>query len=101
MALLMLIKPWAMRADSNKRLSKVLMEEPSKKASLANNSRSFQLLIGFQTGQIYLGDLRKALMAVSNILDGDAHEEVVNTNIIVRERSSVKVLVDVHVCSNY
>ena len=43
-------------------------------------SASLSNLVHPHTGQIYLGDLRKALL---HIYDGGSYGEIVNTNIIV------------------
>ena len=56
LAIIFLIKPWAMLADNHRRLSRVLFEEPNK---------------------IYIGDLRKAIM---HLAEGKPANEIRNTN---------------------
>ena len=68
LALLFLLKPWAMKADNHRKLSRVLMEEPHK---------------------IYIGDLRIAVDQARNFAP---MTEVVNTNhILVEDYDEVEV----------
>ncbi|XP_059082396.1 uncharacterized protein LOC131879920 [Tigriopus californicus] len=66
LAILILIKPWAMRADNHKRLSKVLLEEP---------------------GKIFIGDLKEAMSILSKDLPIN---QIMNNNIVLVAQSEAQ-----------
>ena len=70
LALLFLLKPWALRADNHRKMSKVLMEEPS---------------------LIYIGDLRKAIVQA---IEFTPMVDVVNTNIYEDEDDEAMLIDD-------